>query len=84
MDHRKFERVAYRNVIQDFQSFGQSETQKLSFIQLLFCSEAEFSSKVDLQNSVSSKPLSGQSSMSNGWKAKRDAQVFGVQLWDRI
>jgi hypothetical protein len=29
-DHRKAERVAYQNDIQDFWSFGQSEVQKLS------------------------------------------------------
>jgi hypothetical protein len=52
-DQRKAERVAYRNNIQDFQSFDQSETQKLSSVQL------PFSSEVDLQNSVTSKPCVG-------------------------
>jgi hypothetical protein len=33
MDHRKSERVAYHNGIWDFQSFGQSETQKLGSVQ---------------------------------------------------
>jgi hypothetical protein len=33
MDHQKGVRVAYRNGIQDFQSVGQSETQKLSSAQ---------------------------------------------------
>jgi hypothetical protein len=27
MDHRKVERVAFRNVIRDFRSFGQSESE---------------------------------------------------------
>jgi len=66
MDRRKAERVTYRNGIRDFRSFGQSETQKLSFVQPLFCPETEFSSEVNLQNSVTSKPLSGQSRVSNG------------------
>jgi hypothetical protein len=39
MDHRKYERLIYQNGIQDFQSFSQSETQKLSSIQPLFCPE---------------------------------------------
>jgi hypothetical protein len=38
-DHQKYERVAYRNGIQDFQNFGLAETQKLSSILLLFCPE---------------------------------------------
>jgi hypothetical protein len=59
MDHRKDERVYYRNDIQDFRSFGQSETQKLSSVQPQFCPETEISSEVNLQNSVSSKPLVG-------------------------
>jgi hypothetical protein len=54
MDHRKAERVGYRNGIRDFQSFGQSDTQKFSSVQPLFCREIEISSEVDLQNSVSS------------------------------
>jgi hypothetical protein len=66
MDHRKAERVAYLYGIQDFQSCGQSEAQKLCSVQPLFCPEIEFSSEVDLQNSVISKPLSGQGRMSNG------------------
>jgi hypothetical protein len=32
----------------------------------LFCPDAEFSSDVDLQNSVTFKPFSGQSYMGNG------------------
>jgi hypothetical protein len=59
MDHRKAERVAYRNSIQNFQSFGQSEAQEFSSVQLFFCPETEFSSEVDLQNSVTSKPFAG-------------------------
>jgi hypothetical protein len=66
MDCQKAERVAYSNGIRDFQHFGQSETQKLCSVQPLFCSEAEFSSKVELQNVITSKPFSGQSRMSNG------------------
>jgi hypothetical protein len=48
MDHQKSERVSYRNGIQSFQIFGQSEIQNLSSVQLLFCPETEFSSEVDL------------------------------------
>jgi hypothetical protein len=63
MDPQKAERVVYHNGIQDFWSFGQSKTQKLCFVQPLFYPETEFSSKVDLQNSVTSIPFSGQSHM---------------------
>jgi hypothetical protein len=66
MDHQKAERVSYHNGIWDFQCFGQSKTQKLSSPQPLFYPETEFSSEVDLQNSVNSKPFSGQSRTSNG------------------
>jgi hypothetical protein len=59
MYHRKAERVAYRNGIKSFRSFGQSEAQKFSSLQPLFCPETEFSSKVDLQNSVTSQPFVG-------------------------
>jgi hypothetical protein len=55
MDHRKGERVGYQNGIQDFQRFSQSDTQKFSSVQPLFYPETEFSSEVDLQNSVTSK-----------------------------
>jgi hypothetical protein len=48
MDHREDERVSYCNAIQNFWSFGQSEAQKLSFVQPLFCPETEFNSEVDL------------------------------------
>jgi hypothetical protein len=48
MDRQKAERVGNRNGIQDFQSFGQSETQKLCSVQPLFCPEIGFSSEVDL------------------------------------
>jgi hypothetical protein len=48
MDHQKAERVVYRNGIQDLRRFGQSETQKLSSAQPLFCPKTEFSSEVDL------------------------------------
>jgi hypothetical protein len=57
MDHRKAERVAYRNGIHNLWSFGQSEAQKFSFVQSLFCPRTEFSSEVDLQNSVTPKPF---------------------------
>jgi hypothetical protein len=42
------------------------------------------SSDIGPQNSVFSKPFSGQSRMSNGEKAGRVAQVFGVQLWNKF
>jgi hypothetical protein len=48
MEHRKAERVSYHNGIQDFHSFGQSNTQKLSSVQPLFCPATEISSEVDL------------------------------------
>jgi hypothetical protein len=57
MDHPKAERVTYPNGIRYIQSFGQSETQKLSSFQPLFCPETEISSKVDLRKSVTSKLL---------------------------
>jgi hypothetical protein len=84
IDHRRAERVAYHNCIQDFWSFGQSETQKFSSIQLLFCPETEFSSKVDAQNSVTSKSFVGWGWISNRWKAERVSQLFGIQLKGRI
>jgi hypothetical protein len=59
MDHQKAERVAYLNGIKDFQSFGQSKTQKLSSVQPFLCTETEFSSEVILQNSITPKPFSG-------------------------
>jgi hypothetical protein len=59
MHHQKAEGDAYHNGIQDFRSFSQSETQKLSSAQPLFCPETEISSEVDLQNSVTSKPFDG-------------------------
>jgi hypothetical protein len=65
MDRRKAERVSYHNGIQRFWSFSQSETQKLSSVQPWFRPETEFSSEVNLQNSVTSKPLSRQSHVSN-------------------
>jgi hypothetical protein len=57
MDHQKALRVSYRNGIQNFRSFDQSEAKRLRSIQPLFCPETEFSSDVDHQNSVTSKPL---------------------------
>jgi hypothetical protein len=80
MDHRKVVRVSYRNGIRVFWSFGQSETQKLSSVQPLLCPETEFSSEVNLQNFVTSKPLVGWSWISNRWKVGRVVQVFGIQL----
>jgi hypothetical protein len=58
-DHQKSERVSCRNGIPSFRSFGQSEAQKFSIVQPLFCPETEFKSEVDLQNSVTSKPFVG-------------------------
>jgi hypothetical protein len=58
MDHQKYERVSYHNGIREFRSFGESETQKLSSVHLLFCPEREFSIEVNLQNYVTSKPCS--------------------------
>jgi hypothetical protein len=46
MDHQKAERVGYCNGIQSFQSFDQSETQKLSSVQLLFCPEQNSAMKL--------------------------------------
>jgi hypothetical protein len=57
MDHQKSERVSYRNGIWDLRSFDQSETQKLSSVQPLFCPETEFNSECDIQNYVTPKPL---------------------------
>jgi hypothetical protein len=83
MDYQKAERVAYLFSIWDFRNFGQSEAQMLNFVQPLFSRETEFSSNVNCQNSVTSKPLSEQSHMGNG-KSGRVAQCCGVQLQDRI
>jgi hypothetical protein len=44
MDHRKAERVAYKNSIQDLWGF---EAQKLGSVPLLFCQETEFGSDID-------------------------------------
>jgi hypothetical protein len=66
MHHRKAERVVFRNGIQNFRSFGQSETGNGGSVMPLFCPDAEFSSDVNRQNSVTSKPASGQSHMGNG------------------
>jgi hypothetical protein len=66
MDHRKDERVGYCNGIRSFRSFDQSEAQKLNSDQLLFYPEMKFSCDIDHQNSVTSKPLSERSRMSNG------------------
>jgi hypothetical protein len=39
MDRQKDERISYHNGIWDVRGFGESESQKLSFIQPLFCPE---------------------------------------------
>jgi hypothetical protein len=57
MDHQEAERVAYRNGIRNFWSFGQSDTQELRSVQPLFHPETKFSSEVHLQCSVTSKPF---------------------------
>ncbi len=80
MDHRNAERVGYRNGIRSFRSYGQSEAQKLRSIFPLFCPEIEFSSDVDRQNFITSKPLNGHSRMSNDWKSGRVIFDFAVQL----
>jgi hypothetical protein len=59
MEHWKSERVGYRNGIRDFQSFGQSETQRMSSVQPQFYPETEISTEVNFQNSVTSKPFGG-------------------------
>jgi hypothetical protein len=84
MDHRKAKRVSYHNGILDFQSFGQSETQKLSSVHPRFCPETEISSEVDLQNSVSFKPLVRWGLISNRSKDRRVLHVFGIHLKGRI
>jgi hypothetical protein len=47
MDHQKAKRVTFRNGIQDFWSFSQSEAGNQKSVLLLFCLGAEFSSDVD-------------------------------------
>jgi hypothetical protein len=54
--------------------------RKLKICSAAVLSRSEFSSDIDRWNSVTSKPLSRQSRMRNGWKAGRVADVFGVQL----
>jgi hypothetical protein len=56
MDQQKTKRVVLRNGIRDFWSFGQSETRNWRSVLPLFCSDAEFSSDVDHQNSITFKP----------------------------
>jgi hypothetical protein len=58
-------RAAYHNGVRDFQSFSQSEDQKLSSVQPLL-SRTKLNSEADLQNPITPKPFSGQSHMSNG------------------
>jgi hypothetical protein len=65
MDHRKYERVIYQNSIQDFRSFSQFENWNWRSVLPLFCPEIEFSSDIDHQNSVTSKPFYGHSHMCN-------------------
>jgi hypothetical protein len=78
MGHRRAEKVIYQNGIRDFWSFSQFEAWNWRSVLLQFCPETEFSSDVDRQNSVTSKPFSGQGHMSNGWQAGRVSQVFSV------
>jgi hypothetical protein len=66
MDHRKAERVFVQNGIWDFQSFGQSDMGNRRSVPPLFYPETEFSSDINHQNSISSKPFSVQSRISNG------------------
>jgi hypothetical protein len=66
MDHWKDERVFYQFGIRDFRSFGQSEAQKLNPVQLRFSPETKIISDVGRQNTVTPKPLSERSHMSNG------------------
>jgi hypothetical protein len=84
MDHCKDVGVVFQNGIQNFWSFGQSETGNRGSVMSLFYPDAGFSSYIDRQNSVTSKPASGQSRMCNGLKDGRVAQDFGVQLWNKI
>jgi hypothetical protein len=58
--------------------------RKLKICSAAVLSRTEFSSDIDRQNSVTSKPFNRQSRMSNGWKTGRVAQVFGVQLWNKF
>jgi hypothetical protein len=83
MDHRKHERVVYRNGIWIFWNFDQSETQKFSSVQPLLCPETEFSSDVDLQNSLTSKLFVGWGWISNQWKSGRVAHLFGIKIKGR-
>jgi hypothetical protein len=58
MDNQKAERVGYRNGIQRFRSFRQSEAQRLNHDQLRFCPEAKISRDIGRQNFVTPKLLS--------------------------
>jgi hypothetical protein len=84
MDHWKLGRISYQNSLQDFRSFGPSETQMWRSVWPLFCPETEFSSDVDRQKSVTSKLLLGSGWISNRWKAGRVFQRFGIQPMGRI
>jgi hypothetical protein len=66
MDHRKAERIVFWNGIWNLGSFGQSEVGNWRSILPLCCPGAKFSSVIDRQNSVASKPFSGRRHMSNG------------------
>jgi hypothetical protein len=66
MDHRKAERVVFRNGIWNLRSFGQSETGNSRSVLPLFCPGADFSSDVDRQTSVAYKPSSRHSHMTKG------------------
>jgi hypothetical protein len=66
MDHQKAERVAHWNSIWDIWSFDESEAGNWRSVLPLFYPETEFSSNIDYQNSVTSKPFGGQGHKSNG------------------
>jgi hypothetical protein len=80
MNHRKSQRVAYRNGIRDFQSFDQSEIQKLSFFSAAILSSTDFSSVINAQNSVSFKLLVGWDCMSIQWKSGRVVKFLVFNL----
>jgi hypothetical protein len=57
---------------------------KAKFMSATVLSRTKFRSDVDSKNCVTSKSLNGQGYMTNGYKAGRVAQIFGVQIRDRI
>jgi hypothetical protein len=58
--------------------------QNLVYPPAAVLSRADSTSVVDVQKSVTSKPLIGWCCMTNRWKARRVANVFGFQLSGRI